>query len=103
MPEAGPLASMQATPSHASRSGLDQAITSMDRVLTVHMKTLESDLHRTMYQTFVRICAAYARWKIVFTPERQAAVAAANKEKATSGRRSSTASAGERQQRKSKI
>merc|ERR1712048_1387428 len=50
---------------------LNLAINALDRVLTVHMKLLVSDLHRTMYQTFVRICAAYARWKHAFARERE--------------------------------
>lgn len=53
---------------------LGEAITSLDRVLTVHMKNLDSDLHRTMYQTFVRLCAAYARWKRAFASERALAL-----------------------------
>eukprot|EP00928_Gymnodinium_smaydae_P013109 TRINITY_DN14781_c0_g1_i1.p1 TRINITY_DN14781_c0_g1~~TRINITY_DN14781_c0_g1_i1.p1 ORF type:complete len:468 (+),score=102.77 TRINITY_DN14781_c0_g1_i1:183-1586(+) len=51
---------------------LNQAILALDRVLTVHMKQLISDLHRKMYQTFFRICAAYARWKNAYTAECQA-------------------------------
>merc|ERR1711920_549911 len=30
--------------------------------------------HRTMYQTFVRICARYTRWKRAFTVERERAL-----------------------------
>eukprot|EP00929_Paragymnodinium_shiwhaense_P106817 TRINITY_DN7255_c0_g1_i3.p1 TRINITY_DN7255_c0_g1~~TRINITY_DN7255_c0_g1_i3.p1 ORF type:complete len:386 (-),score=59.76 TRINITY_DN7255_c0_g1_i3:159-1316(-) len=51
--------SSQAARALAGTSALNQAMTSLDRVLTVHLKQLVSDLHRTMYQTFVRICAAY--------------------------------------------
>eukprot|EP00927_Polykrikos_kofoidii_P073787 TRINITY_DN69811_c0_g1_i1.p1 TRINITY_DN69811_c0_g1~~TRINITY_DN69811_c0_g1_i1.p1 ORF type:complete len:512 (-),score=90.46 TRINITY_DN69811_c0_g1_i1:60-1544(-) len=61
----------QEPPPTGGPSILNQAITCLDRVLTVHMKLLVSDLHRTMYQTFVRICAAYARWKRAFAAERE--------------------------------
>lgn len=47
------------------------AITALDTVLTVHLKELVSDLHRTMYQAFVRMCAAYVRWKRAFASERE--------------------------------
>lgn len=50
---------------------LSQAVTVLDEVLTVHMNNLLSDLHRTTYQTFVRVCHAYTRWKRAFAAERQ--------------------------------
>jgi len=50
---------------------LSQAITALDEVLTVQMNSLLSDLHRTTYQTFVRVCHAYARWKRTFEKERE--------------------------------
>merc|ERR1712048_687632 len=60
---------------------LNLAINALDRVLTVHMKLLVSDLHRTMYQTFVRICAAYARWKHAFARERELSLQSMEKRK----------------------
>merc|ERR1712107_741734 len=68
---------------------LNLAINALDRVLTVHMKLLVSDLHRTMYQTFVRICAAYARWKHAFARERELSLQSMEKRK-TRSRRSTT-------------
>merc|ERR1712151_80414 len=68
---------------------LNLAINALDRVLTVHMKLLVSDLHRTMYQTFVRICAAYARWKHTFARERELSLQSMEKRK-TRTRRSTT-------------
>lgn len=50
---------------------LSQAVTVLDEVLTIHMNNLLSDLHRTTYQTFVRVCHAYTRWKRAFAAERQ--------------------------------
>jgi len=55
----------------ASTSRLLVAITALDIVLTVHLKDLVSDLHRTMYQAFVRMCAGYVRWKRAFASERE--------------------------------
>lgn len=55
----------------AAPSRLLVAITALDIVLTVHLKDLVSDLHRTMYQAFVRMCAAYVRWKRAFASERE--------------------------------
>ncbi|CAE8632418.1 unnamed protein product [Polarella glacialis] len=67
------------TPPEGEGSGenlpLHKAITSLDTVLTAHMKNLLSNLHRTTYQTFVRLCAAYTRWKLAFADERAAKLA----------------------------
>lgn len=54
-----------------AQSRLLVAITALDVVLTVHLKDLVSDLHRTMYQAFVRMCASYVRWKRAFASERE--------------------------------
>lgn len=54
-------------------SPLNEAIATLDTVLTVHLKELSSDLHRTMYHTFVKVCAAYGRWKQTFRVERRRA------------------------------
>lgn len=64
---AADVESPKAVPAH---SPLNDAITSLNTVLTVHLNHLVSDLHRTMYQTFVRMCAAYVRWKRAFADER---------------------------------
>lgn len=58
-------------PKEPHHSSLNDAIAALDNVLTVHLKNLVSDLHRTMYQTFVRMCTAYVRWKRAFAAERE--------------------------------
>jgi len=59
----------------AETSPLNEAISALDGVLQVHLKELCSDLHRTMYLTFMKMCSAYARWKRTFKVERKRAAA----------------------------
>jgi len=59
-----------AAPTHAD-SPLNDAITALNRVLTVHLNQLVSDLHRSMYHAFVKMCATYVRWKRFCAPERE--------------------------------
>jgi len=75
-PQGLPVAGRQSTPIPSTHSPLDDAITALDNVLTVHLKHLVSDLHRTMYQTFVRMCTCYVRWKRAFAAERERATQA---------------------------
>lgn len=77
-PQGSPMQGRSASPIPSTHSPLNDAITALDNVLTVHLKYLVSDLHRTMYQTFVRMCTCYVRWKRAFAAERDRANQAAN-------------------------
>lgn len=65
-----PSGNLHAESSVPQHSPLNDAITALNTVLTVHLNHLVSDLHRTMYQTFVRMCTAYVRWKRAFGVEK---------------------------------
>lgn len=66
-----PSGSLNVATSMPQHSSLNDAITALNTVLTVHLNHLVSDLHRTMYQTFVRMCTAYVRWKRAFGVEKE--------------------------------
>ncbi|CAE7665782.1 unnamed protein product, partial [Symbiodinium pilosum] len=44
-------------------SPLSEALAILNEVLMVEMQDLLSDLHRSTYRAFIRVVAAYARWK----------------------------------------
>jgi len=62
-------------PAEAAESPLSEALAILNEVLMVEMQDLLSDLHRSTYRAFIRVVAAYARWKKTCKEARKAKAA----------------------------
>lgn len=62
-------------PAEAAESPLSEAMAILNEVLMVEMQDLLSDLHRSTYRAFIRVVAAYARWKKTCKEARKAKAA----------------------------